>query len=325
MERKSGGFLKKLCNSREILLIIVLVVASVIISFFSPVFLKKANILSILMSITVEGLVSVGMVLLLALGEMDLSVGRVMAFTGVVAGILMTKGMNFVLATLIAMLVAVAIGALNGFLISKVGLNSFITTLGMSCALEGLMLVLSNGRSISGLPNEFNQIGQGTVAGIQFPIIILLIIVLVMDYMMRNMRMMRQIYYVGSNAKAAKLNGMNVSKIKTVSFIACAAFAGLAGIMITARFGTASVTIGGDTAMDSITACIIGGASLKGGKGSVWGAVLGALFLATISTALNLLGVNIYWQNFVTGAILILAIFFDAVGENRKLAGKVAL
>lgn len=327
MNKSLSVRLKRIVTSREFILLIALVVASLVVSIFTPVFLKKANILSMLMSITVEGLVSVGMVLLLASGLMDLSVGMNMAMTGVVTGLCLTNGIPVVLSILIGLLVSVAIGFVNGILVAKVGLNSFITTLGMNCALEGLMLVASNGRSVTGLPAEFNVIGQGTIPGLdmQYPILVLVIIVVVADYLMRNSRAARQIYYVGSNEKAAKLNGMSVWKIKTACFCICGLLSGVAGIMITARFGAASVTIGADTAMDTITACIIGGASLNGGKGTVWASVLGALFLAMLSTALNLLNVNIYWQNTVTGAVLVAAIFFDAWSEKKKAAGKSAL
>ena len=327
MNKSLSVRLKRIVTSREFILLIALVVASLVVSIFTPVFLKKANILSMLMSITVEGLVSVGMVLLLASGLMDLSVGMNMALTGVVTGLCLTGGIPVVFSILIGLLVSVAIGFVNGILVAKVGLNSFITTLGMSCALEGLMLVASNGRSVTGLPAEFNVIGQGTIPGLdmQYPILVLVVIVIVADLLMRNSRAARQIYYVGSNEKAAKLNGMSVWKIKTAYFCICGLLSGIAGIMITARFGAASVTIGADTAMDTITACIIGGASLNGGKGTVWASVLGALFLAMLSTALNLLSVNIYWQNFVTGVVLVAAIFFDAWSEKKKAAGKSAL
>lgn len=327
MNKSLSVRLKRIVTSREFILLIALVVASLVVSIFTPVFLKKANILSMLMSITVEGLVSVGMVLLLASGLMDLSVGMNMALTGVVTGLCLTSGIPVVFSILIGLLVSVAIGFVNGILVAKVGLNSFITTLGMSCALEGLMLVASNGRSVTGLPAEFNVIGQGTIPGLdmQYPILVLVVIVIIADLLMRNSRAARQIYYVGSNEKAAKLNGMSVWKIKTACFCICGLLSGIAGIMITARFGAASVTIGADTAMDTITACIIGGASLNGGKGTVWASVLGALFLAMLSTALNLLSVNIYWQNFVTGVVLVAAIFFDAWSEKKKAAGKSAL
>jgi len=325
MQNSVSVRMKRIATSREFILIVALVAASIVVSFFSPVFLKRANILSMFMSITVEGLVSVGMVMLLACGLMDLSVGMNMALTGVVTGLCLTGGLPVIVSLLIGLAASLTVGFLNGILVAGVGLNSFITTLGMSCALEGLMLVASNGRSVTGLPASFDKIGQGTLLGVQYPIWVLLVIVVAADLLLRNSRAARQIYYIGSNEKAAKLNGIGVARIKTVCFCVCGLCAGAAGVMITARFGSSSVTIGSDTAMDSITACIIGGASLNGGKGSVWGAVLGALFLAMLSTALNLLSVNIYWQNFVTGVILIAAIFFDAVSEKKKAAGKVAL
>lgn len=322
MEIKADNKVLRVLKTREVVLILVLVVCSLAVSVFAPVFMSPTNLLSIIMSVSVEGIIAIGMVMLLACGEMDLSVGYNMAFSGVVVGLLMKKGVPVLLALITTLVVAALIGIFNGFLVSKVGLNSFITTLGMSCALEGLMLVLANGRSVTGLPDSFKTIGQGKVAGIQYPIIFLLILVIIGDLIFRNIRYMRQIYYVGSNPKAAKLNGINVGRVKTLCFLITSLCAGIAGILLTARFGSSSVTIGSDTAMDVITACILGGASLQGGKGSVWGAVLGALFLNMLSTALNLLGINVYWQNFATGAILIIAIFIDAMSERKKASRK---
>ncbi|HML38285.1 MAG TPA: ABC transporter permease [Bacillota bacterium] len=312
------GNLKRILATREAILILALVVGGFIVSLYSPVFLSRPNIIAMVLSISVEGMIAVGMVMLLALGELDLSVGMTMGFIGVLTGTLLKNGLGDVPTILLALGIAVVIGLTNGVLVTKFGLNAFITTLGMSCALEGLMLVMANGRSVTGLTSTFKHLGQGTLFGVQYPIYILLLIVIVSDILLRNSRRLRQIYYIGSNAKAAKLNGINVGKVKIACFCFCALLSGLAGILITARFGSSSVTVGSSTAMDVITACIIGGASLNGGKGTVWAAVLGTLFLAMISTALNLLGVNIYWQNFATGVILIVAIFFDAVSERRK-------
>ncbi len=325
MNRSNLKKLTAFATTREFLLAALLVLASVVISFFSPVFLSKTNIIAIVIAITVNGVIAVGMVMLLACGEMDLSVGMTMAFTGVVAGKLMVAGVPVIVAIVLAMLVAALIGFVNGFFVARVGLNAFITTLGMSCCIEGLMLVMANGRSVTGLAEGFKTIGQGKLLGLQYPIYVMLLLVIVADLLFRNSRRLRQIYYVGSNAKAAKLNGINVGRIKLLAFLFTSLCAGLAGILFAARLGSASVTIGGSTALDVITACIIGGASLNGGKGSVLGAVLGALFLSVLSTALNLLSVNIYWQNFATGAILILAILLDALSERRKSAGKILL
>lgn len=309
-------------KTREFVIALLLVVASLIISLFAPTFLSWLNIKSVILAVSVNGIIAVGMVLLLAVGEMDLSVGMAMAFTGVICAKLMKADVPMVLAILIALVISAVIGLLNGFMVAKIGLNSFIVTLGMSSCLQGLMLVISNGSSVSSLPDSFKNIGQGTFLDLQYPVYVLIVIVVAADLLFRNNRGMRQIYYVGSNEKAAKLNGIKISKVKVSTFIAASVLSGLVGIMFAARLGSASVTIGGSTAMDTITACIIGGASLKGGRGTVLGAVLGALFLSILSTALNLLNVNVYWQNFITGAILILAIMIDAFTEYRRSHNK---
>jgi ribose transport system permease protein len=321
----SNKRIKAFLTAREFLLVALLIVAGIVVSFFSPVFLSKANILSVFTAVTVNGFIAIGMVMLLACGEMDLSVGMTMAFSGIVVAKLMVAGLPIVLAIMVGFLIAAAIGFINGFFVAKVGLNAFITTLGMSLCIEGLMLVIANGRSVTGIPEAFKMIGQGKLLDVQYPVYILFVMVIISDYLFRNSRHLRQIFYVGSNAKAAKLNGINVSRIKVLTFMFTGVCSGLAGIIFAARLNSASVTVGGGTALNVITACIIGGASLKGGKGSVLGSVLGVLFMAMLSTALNLLSVNIYWQNFATGAILILAILLDTLGEQKKMAGKILL
>ena len=277
-----------------------------------------------LMGLTVEGLVVIGMVILLISGGLDLSVGSIMAFTGVATGMIIKAGVPIVVGIGLGLILAILIGAISGTLIAKAGINPFITTLGMMMAVKGLMLIVSRGKAILNMPDGFKNIGQGSIGIIQYPIIILLFFVILMDLLLRNTRFMRQSYYVGINENSAKLNGINVSRVKIFNYSLTAFFAGLAGILITARFGSASVTLGENTALNVITAAIIGGASLNGGEGSVLGAVLGVVFMQILSTSLNLLDVNIYWQNFVTGIILILAILVDSINEKRK-AGKKAI
>jgi ribose transport system permease protein len=143
-------------------------------------------------------------------------------------------------------------------------------------------------------------------------------IVVIGDILMRNSRFFRQNYYIGGNEKAAALSGINVDLVKIVNYCIVALLAGIAGLLITARFGTSSVTVGTGVELRVITATIIGGASLNGGEGSVFGAFLGALFMGVLANALNLLGVDAYWQNLITGMILIIAVLFDVINERRK-------
>ena len=314
--------IKTILAKREFVLALVAVVAALIIGAVEPIYLSKRNILAIFMAITSTSFISMGMVMVLAVGELDLSVGMTMAFCGVISAKLSVAGLATPLVVLFTLLFAVVIGLLNGFMVAKIGLNSFITTLGMSSALEGLMLVIANGHSVTGISASLKAIGQGSLGDIQYPIFILIVVALIVDFFFRNSRTMRQIFYVGSNAKAAMLNGIGVARVKIGTFLASAVFSSVAGIIMTARLGSASVTLGSNSAMDAITACILGGASLNGGKGSILGAILGTLLLSMLSTALNLLSVNIYWQNFITGVILILAILFDAISVSKKRKGK---
>ena len=309
---------------RELILALVILVLSGIISLFSKYFLSSANILSMLTALTVEGIIVIGMTLLLIIGGLDLSVGAVMAFTGVLTALMIKAGLPLALAIVFGLLAALLVGALNGVLIANAKLNSFITTLGMMMAVKGLMLVFSNGKAVPNMPADYRMLGQSKVLGIQLPIVIMVVLVVGMDIFVRNSRIMRRSYYVGNNELSAALNGINVKAVKIVTYCLSALFAGIAGVLITARFGSASVTIGDNTAMNVITAAIIGGASLNGGQGTILGAFLGATFMQLISTSLNMLEVNMYWQNFASGAILIAAILIDAMNESRK-AGKKSI
>ena len=307
---------------REFALLGVLVIFGIIMTAASPVFLTRGNIEAILLGLSVEGTIAVGMVMVMIIGGFDLSVGSTLAFTGVVTGLALTAGIPTPIAVAIGLLAALGVGLSNGLLVAKLKINAFIATLGMMLTVRGLLLVLAEGKTVLNLPRDFTVIGQGTLAGIQYPIYIMLLVVIVGDLLMRNSKFFRQNYYVGGNEKAARLSGMNVDRVKIVNFCIVALLAGLAGLMITARFGAASVTVGNGIELRVITAAIIGGASLNGGEGSVLGAFLGALFMGVLANALNLLGVDVYWQNLVTGLILIIAVVINVLNERRKSGQK---
>jgi ribose transport system permease protein len=264
------------------------------------------------------------MVILLVSGGLDLSVGSNLAFTGVVVGLSMTNGIPIVPSIIIALIAAFLSGFLNGILIAKLNLNPFITTLGMQMFLKGAMLLAANGKSVLGLPESFNNIGQGRLIGIQYPVFILIILVIVFEIILRRSRILRTSYYVGGNENAARLSGIKVNRVKIAIYSLTGIMAGLAGVIITARFGSSSVTIGPGVELRVLAACIIGGASLNGGEGTVLGAFLGAFFMQLLSTSLNLLNVNVYVQTLATGAILILAILLDQLNEKRKSARSIA-
>lgn len=320
---RGRNVLVTLLRMRESSLLAVILAFGAVMTLISPVFLTKENMEALFLGLSVEGLIAIGMVMVMITGGFDLSVGSTLAFTGVVVGLLLTAGIPAPLAIVIALAGALAVGLINGGMIAKLGINPFIATLGMLMTLRGLLLVLAGGSTVVNLPESFYVIGQGSLAGLQYPIWILLGFMIVMDLLMRNHKFFRQSYFVGGNAKAARLSGMNVARVQVVNYCIVAVLAGIAGLLITARFGAASVTVGTGVELRVITAAIIGGASLNGGEGSVFGAFLGALFMSLVANVLNLIGVDPYWQTLSTGLILIGAVLLDTLRQHRK-TGRVA-
>lgn len=244
---------------REFSLIIVLIVFGIAMSIASPVFLTAENLEAILLALSVEATIAVGMVILLISGGLDLSVGSTLGFTGVVTGLALTGGVPAVPAILLGLVAALGVGLCNGLLVAKLKINPFITTLGMNLTIRGLLLVIAEGRAVLNLPDSFTVIGQGRLFGVQYPIYVMLGLVIVGDVLMRNTRFFRQNYYIGGNEKAARLSGINVDLIKIFNYCLVAVLAGVAGLLITARFGASSVTVGSGTELRVITAAIIGG------------------------------------------------------------------
>lgn len=310
---------KKLAKQREFFILLIVVGLSAAVTTASSVFLSYQNIVALLMGLSVEVIIAVGMANLMVSGGFDMSVGSILAFSGVCAGLAIQAGVPPFAAVLIGMLIGGAAGLFNGFIISVVGINAFVTTLASLSLFRGLTLIVTRGQNITSLGVDFNAIGQGKFLGIQAPIWYAVILVIIGDILMRHSRFFRQNYYIGGNEKAAKLSGINVVKIKILNYIIVGVLAGFAGVVATARMGTASVQQGTGLELRVITAVIIGGASLQGGEGSVLGAFLGSLLMALITNALTLLGVDIYWQTFVVGGTLLVAVLIDQLGKRRKV------
>jgi ribose transport system permease protein len=304
---------------REGVLILVIAGMFVIMSFASEFFLLPQTMLNLLMSFTVEGIIAIGMVVLLISGGMDLSAGANMALSGVVSAMCYVAGYPLVVAVLFGLVCGLVVGLINGVLVSFVGLNPFICTLGMQMTLSGFMMMLTRGKAVQ-VGGNFSVIGAGKMFGIQYPVYILLALVVLFDILLRKSRFFRRSYYVGGNENAAKLNGINVRAVKIVNYSLTGVLSALTGIIFASRLTTASITVGGDTALRVLTACIIGGASLNGGEGTVFGAFLGIVFMQLLSSSFNIMNVNTFIKTFVTGLILIAAIMVDVLNERRKSA-----
>ncbi len=310
--------LRGLLQARELFLVLIIVAGGIVMSSVSPIFLRPGNIKAILLGLSVEATIAAGMTVLLVSGGLDMSVGSTMAFSGVVVTMLMKAGVPVLPAVLLGLLSGAIVGLINGSIVATWKVNPFIVTLGMLSIVRGFVLLLAQGVTIIDLPVAFTMIGQGEIFGIQYPIVFTILLVLVGDTFLRRSRFFRQSYYIGGNEKAAVMTGIKVNRVKIINYVITGLLAAVAGIFFTARLAAASVTIGVGLELKVITAAVIGGASLSGGEGTIAGAFLGSILMATLINSLNLLGIDVYWQNVFTGLILVFAVVLDKVLKQRR-------
>lgn len=312
------ALLRRLTGFREFMILLIIILASAAMSFASDFFLTRGNILAMLLGVSIESIVAIGMTILMVSGGFDMSVGSTVALTGAVSAYAMLHGVPVPLAILLGLALGIVIGLVNGFVIARIGINPFITTLGMMGVIRGILEVVTRGQNIAGLPPSFKTIGQGTLLGIQYPILIALLLILLGDLLLRKSRFFRQNYYIGGNEKAALLSGIPVKSVTIFNYALTGFLAALAGIVMTARLGAATVSAGTGLELRVISAVIIGGASLQGGEGTVLGAFLGSLLMAIITGSLTLLGVDVYWNKLVIGATLLLAVMIDTLSKRPR-------
>jgi len=298
--------------SRELGLILLIVAATIVSSILFPEsFPTFENFSAIMRNLAFDGILAVGMSLLLVGGLFDLSIGGMFSMTGVIVGwMLKTAGLPVPIAILIGLAAAVFGGFLNGFIVAKIRVNALITTLGTMQIYRGIA-ILVGGSGITFLPNSFTMLGQASLLGMQAPVWLLAFLVAVFHYLLTKTRFFRQYYYIGGNAKAAQLCGINVPRMQVLAFMIMGLLAGIAGTVFAARLAT-GVSIAGDGAeLRVITAVILGGASLTGGKGTVWGALIGVVFIAMVNNIMLIAQISTYWQSIVTGTVLVLAVAMD--------------
>lgn len=319
-DRTRSTGLARLLKMRETGLIAIILVLFVAMSFASPYFLTWVNIRAMVMAFAVEGIVVVGMTVLLISGGIDLSVGSVTALAMVIAGLLFLNGVDPWLASAIAIAACTGIGALMGFFVTRIGLHHFIVSLAVMVIARGLCLLGTGGRPLGlyTLPESFKFIGQGSIGPIPVVILIFVVVVVVFDFLLRRSTAFRRVFYTGSNEKAAAYSGIRTKKVIFLTTTLCSALSGVAGVIYMARFGSAQPTFGTGMELNVIAAAVIGGASLKGGSGTILGAILGAVLLSVVSSSLALLDVSVYWQDIIRGSILLAAVTVDHYLNKKR-------
>jgi ribose transport system permease protein len=317
------SLLGQIARLREFFLILLIVLIGFVLHLKTGHFFTERNLTAIALGFSPLAFMAVGMTAALVSGGFDLSVGSVFALGGVVTAVALRDDMLFgALPIGLSMVMGIAAGVLagfvNGLLITRAQINPFITTLGMMSIARGAGYAITEGSPIARLPKEFFTLGQGEFLGLSNLIWIALVVLIIGDILMRRSAMFRQIYYVGGNEDAARLSGINVDRVKLGVYTLSATLAALAGVLSVSRFTVADPGAGSGYELQVIAACIIGGASLNGGKGTVFGALLGLVFVGFINNGMVQLRVPVYWQNLAMGVILLLAVGSDTLSQRLR-------
>jgi ribose transport system permease protein len=310
---------KKILQDRIYFLAFVILVVCIAASILFPRnFPTFENLSQLLLNLSIDTIVAVGMMLLLISGAFDLSVGSIVAFiSGIVAHLMFFMEVPVPIAIALGLTAACVVGWVNGYLIAYQGINPLIQTLAMMGILRGGALLVA-GSGIHNLPYWFNAIGQSRLLGIQMPVWYMIIIVILFTFLVNKSIFFRRYYYIGGNEKAAELSGIRVKKMILIAFVISAVLAGIAGILLASRLGAAMSTLGRGMELRVITAVILGGASLTGGVGKIPGALLGALFMGIVANIMVISRISGLWQDIILGVILIAAVWLDMFVQRKN-------
>jgi len=321
-------------NSRELLKrlqpLAALALIMVALSLMRPeIFLTIGNLRNILLQISVNVCLSIGMTLVILTGGIDLSVGSILAFAGAVAAGLLKDGLTLTFfgvalqftpfgAIVAGLIVGFALGWFNGIVITRLKVPPFIATLGMLAIARGLTMLWTDGHPITNLGPVFGFIGMGIWLGVPMPVWISVALVLLFYVVSRNTTLGRYIYAVGGNEKATAYSGVNINRVKLWTYALGGLLAAVAGLIITARLDTADPKVGNGYELDSIAAVVIGGTSLSGGRGSIFLTVIGCLIIGVLNNGLSVLNVPAYWQLVIKGLVLVAAVAADRIGAKEN-------
>ncbi len=315
-ENKAAVFLRE--NLGIIIALLVLCVLLAVLPATSSSFLSTQNVFNILRQISTNMLIACAMTMVIILGGIDLSVGSIIALSGVIAAGCVSRYQLPIAAALIAgVLVGLLIGVFNGFVICKTTIPPFIVTLATMNIARGLAKVYTGGSPVRVVTKTWQFIGAGYIGPVPVPVIIMIVVIVITALMMNKTKLGRHIYAVGGNTQAARFSGIKVSRVKFIVHAYAGLMAGLAGIILASRMYSGQPTAGEGAEMDAIAAVVVGGTSMAGGSGKIGGTIIGALIIGVLNNGLNLMNVNSFWQDVVKGVVILLAVLIDYL-RNRK-------
>lgn len=298
------------------LLFVALILMMIVFGLISPHFLTMSNLISILLQVSIIGCLALGQTLVIITAGIDLSLGSLVSIASVATAL--TQIYGIFVSSSVAIFVCMALGAVSGLLIAKGKVPPFITTLGMMGIAKGLALVLSDGTIISGTTSVFRSIAASTLLGVPVPAIIFLSIAILVWVFLKKTKWGYELYAVGGNRKAAKLSGINVEMVLLMVYVLAGLLSAIGGILYTSRLTVGQASAGDGMEMYAVTAVVIGGASLSGGKGSVFGTVIGVLILGVLSNFLNLTGISPYAHEGIRGVIILVAVYYSAKEYSKS-------
>ena len=296
----------------------------VLASLLSDAFLTVANLTNVLRQVVVVSLLACGVTFIIILGQIDVSLGAVVALTGTLAASVMSMTGSITLAVLAGIAIGILIGFVNGFVVTYFGIPSFITTLAMTTVARGAVLLYTGGIPVSNLGN-FGVIGQGAIGPVPISVLILLAALLVSWVLLNRTRFGRYVYAVGGNSRAALASGIDTKKVTTRAFVYSGILTAIGGIVLMSRINSGQPAGGVGYEFDAITAVVVGGTSLMGGTGTIMGTMIGSMIIGVINNILNLMNVSSYWQQIAKGLIIAAAVILDVKTKNvgtRKMQGK---
>lgn len=300
--------------------VLVLVGLALAMALLAPNFLSLSNFLNILLATSVIGVLAIAATFVLCAAGLDLSLGSVLAVAGVTSGVLCVNlGLPWPLGLLGGLLAGGLLGLVNGLLVARAGIPAFIVTLGMLSVARGLALIIADGKPVYGLPSAITFLGQGRFLGIPMPVWVFLLLIIIFHLILSRTRFGRYTLVIGDNEMAARVTGIDVSNHKIRLYMLSGALAGLAGLLFAARVNAADPTAGVSYELSAITAAVIGGTNLFGGRGTVIGTLIGALIMGVLQNGLNLMAVPSFYQQVAIGAILVLAVWLDRARDRRRV------
>ncbi len=311
---KNGKQISKILNSifGEYIIILAVIILCVILTFASDSFLTPSNLLNVLRQTSMIAIVAAGIFFIMAGGGMDISVGSLVGLTGIIfAKAVVESGLHPLIAFVLAVLTGALAGGINGYVITRIGIPPFIATLGMMSVARGLTYVLTDAYPVYGLPKSIAFVGRGYLLGVPWPVIIMIIVYAIVHFISQKTKFGRFVYASGGNSEAAYLSGIKVNKIQTITYIIGGCLSALSAVILVSRLASGQPNAGNTWEFEAITAAVIGGVSITGGKGKPIGVFFGALLIGVLTNGMTLLNISSYYQQIIKGIVLVVAIGMD--------------